>query len=135
MNSFMQQLFMIPYFRHAITATEDPCFSPPPEDPCFSPPPEDVEDNLLFQIQKMFLNLQHSEKKFYNPKDFCHAIKDYEGNATNVAEQMDIDEFSGILFDRLENQLKQTKQETLIKDMFGGVFSNEIVCKGCPHFS
>jgi ubiquitin carboxyl-terminal hydrolase 9/24 len=129
MNSFIQQLFMIPYFRHAITATEDPCFSPAPED---------IEDNLLFQIQKMFLNLQHSEKKFYNPKDLCHAIKDYEGNPTNVAEQMDIDEFSGILFDRLENQLKQTKQtkqETLIKDMFGGVFSNEIVCKGCPHFS
>ena len=48
---------------------------------------------------------------------------------------MDIDEFSSILFDRLENQMKHTSHPTLIKDMFGGVFSNEIVCKGCPHFS
>jgi hypothetical protein len=86
----MQQLFMMPYLRHAITASKDPLFSP-----------QDTEENLLFQIQKMFLNLQHSEKKFYNPKEFCNAFKDYEGNPTNVSEQMDIDEFSGILFDRL----------------------------------
>jgi hypothetical protein len=37
---------------------------------------------------------------------------------------MDIDEFSNILFDRVENQLKFTKQPTLIKEMFGGVYSN-----------
>ena len=48
---------------------------------------------------------------------------------------MDIDEYSNILFDRLENQLKDSQYKTLIKDMFGGVFSNEIVCKGCPHYS
>lgn len=37
---------------------------------------------------------------------------------------MDIDEFSGILFDRLENSLKGTKYSNLIKDTFGGVYSN-----------
>lgn len=49
----------------------------------------------------MFLNLMYSERKAYNPKPFCFAFKDYEGNPTNISEQMDIDEFSGILFDRL----------------------------------
>lgn len=39
----------------------------------------------------MFLNLEKSDKKFYIPKDFCHSFKDYEGNPTNVIEQMDID--------------------------------------------
>jgi hypothetical protein len=48
---------------------------------------------------------------------------------------MDIDEFSGILFDRLENQMRGTAYNNVIKDFFGGVFSNEIICKGCPHFS
>lgn len=48
---------------------------------------------------------------------------------------MDIDEFSGILFDKLETQIKGTKHQNIIKDLFGGVFSNEIICKGCPHFS
>ena len=59
------------------------------------------EENLLYQVQKMFLTLWHSDKKFYNPKDFCNAFKDYEGNPTNVTQQMDIDEFSNVLFDRL----------------------------------
>ena len=83
----------------------------------------------------MFYNLCFSEHKFYIPVDFCYAFKDYEGNPTKMNEQMDIDEFSGILFDRLENQMNGTRYSNLIKDFFGGVFSNEIVCKGCPHFS
>ena len=83
----------------------------------------------------MFFNLIHSDRKFYVPADFCHAFKNYEGQPTNVHEQMDIDEFSGILFDRLEYQMKGTLFENSIKDFFGGVFSNEIICKGCPHFS
>jgi hypothetical protein len=81
------------------------------------------------------MNLEYSEKRYYNPKPFCNSFKDYEGNPTNVSEQMDIDEYSNILFDRLETQLKGTQYSTLIKDMFGGVFANEIVCKGCPHYS
>lgn len=89
----------------------------------------------MYQVQKIFLTLWNSDKKYYIPKEFCNAFKDYEGNPTNVAEQMDIDEFSQVLFDRLELQMKDTTQPTLIKDMFGGVFSNEIVCKDCPHYS
>ena len=83
----------------------------------------------------MFMNLEYSDKKYYNPKAYCHSFKDYDGNPTNVVEQMDIDEYSNILFDRLENQLKDSQYKTLVKDMFGGIFSNEIVCKGCPHYS
>jgi hypothetical protein len=37
---------------------------------------------------------------------------------------MDIDEFSNVLFDRLETQIKGTAYENIIKDFFGGVFSN-----------
>lgn len=81
---------MMPYFRNRALAARDPTFHS-----------SQTSEDVLFQLQKMFLNLQLSEKKFYNPKDFCHAFKDYEGNPTNVSEQMDIDEFSGILFDRL----------------------------------
>ena len=37
---------------------------------------------------------------------------------------MDIDEFSNVLFDRVETQLKGTNFPTLIQDTFGGVLSN-----------
>lgn len=113
MNSFMQQLYMMPYFRRAITSCEDAGFKP-----------ELLEENLLYQIQKMFLNLENSDKKYYIPREFCYAFKDYDGNPTNVGEQMDIDEFSNILFDRVENLISKTNRSTLINDMFRGVYSN-----------
>ena len=46
MSSFMQQLFRIPRFRNAIATCEETAFVP-----------ELKEENLLYQVQKMFLNL------------------------------------------------------------------------------
>jgi ubiquitin carboxyl-terminal hydrolase 9/24 len=83
----------------------------------------------------MFLALKESEKQYYNPKGFCHSFKDWEGNPTNVLEQMDVDEFFNMLMDRIENTVKGTEQENFIKQHFGGVLSNEFICKGCPHYS
>ncbi len=45
---------------------------------------------------------------------------------------MDVDEFSNLLMDRLEIA---TKESNLVKRNFGGVISNEIICKTCPHSS
>ncbi len=81
---------MIEEFRRALLLSEDLSYDP-----------KTVDDNVLYQVKKMFMNLMFSDRKAYNPKSFCMAFKDYEGNPTNVNEQMDIDEFSGILLDRL----------------------------------
>jgi ubiquitin carboxyl-terminal hydrolase 9/24 len=51
----------------------------------------------------LFLALTESEKESFNPKGFCHSFKDWDGNPTNVYEQMDVDEFFNMLMDRLEN--------------------------------
>jgi len=63
-----------------------------------------LDEKYLFSLffQCMFTSLCYSEKEAYNPKKFCHAFKDYEGNPTNVFEQMDIDEFFNALMDKLE---------------------------------
>lgn len=79
--------------------------------------------------------LTESEKQYYNPKNFCQAFKDWEGNPTNVYEQRDVDEFFNMFLDRLENSIKGSKKENIIKKHFGGVSSNELICKGCPHYS
>jgi ubiquitin carboxyl-terminal hydrolase 9/24 len=81
----------------------------------------------------MFTALQHSEEECLDPKSFCNAFKDLSGNPINIFEQMDVDEFTNILFDRLENQLKGCRN--FINDHFGGVMANEIICKDCPHSS
>ena len=39
----------------------------------------------------MFFNLNFSEQKYYTPTEFCYAFKDYDGNPTNINEQMDIE--------------------------------------------
>ena len=65
----------------------------------------------------------------------CNIISDFEGKPLSINEQKDIDEFLNLFFDRLENNLKDTKEPTLIPDNFGGCFANEIICIDCPHAS
>jgi ubiquitin carboxyl-terminal hydrolase 9/24 len=37
--------------------------------------------------------------------------------------------------DKLDNALKQTKQQHIISSVFQGELSNQLICEGCPHFS
>ncbi|GAM28546.1 hypothetical protein SAMD00019534_117220 [Acytostelium subglobosum LB1] len=120
-NSLMQQLFMIPGFRYSILQAEDSATNANP-------------DSLLYQLKIIFANLQESEKKSHDPKDFCLAYK-YEGQPINTYVQMDVDEFFNMLFDRLENQLKGTKEEKLLNQFFGGASVNQFISQECAHVS
>lgn len=121
MNSLMQQFFMLPAFRDSILETEN-----------VNVKIEDHE-NLLMQFQLILGSLKRSQKQYYDPRSFCLAFKDYEGKPINVIEQMDVDEFFNNLLDKLEPYLKGTKNEGIIKRNFGGMLSNQLICKGCPH--
>lgn len=74
MNSLLQQFFMVPEFRRGLLSVED-------KDP-------DKDESLLWQLQKMFANLQESERAYYNPKQFVHAFKDWDGEPTNPLIQV-----------------------------------------------
>ena len=67
------------------------------------------KDNVLYQLQTMLANLQESEKKYFDTWDFCKSYK-YDGQPVNPSVQMDADEFFNMLFDKLENLVKGTKQ-------------------------
>jgi ubiquitin carboxyl-terminal hydrolase 9/24 len=97
MISLFQQLFMIPGFRKDILAVEDPNHDN-----------NEPDENMLYQFQGVFMGLLKSEKQYVNPKGFCHAFKDWEGQATNVLEQMDVEEFLNMFMDRLETAIKTT---------------------------
>ena len=60
-------------------------------------------------MQVLFANLQESLKKYYDTMPFCATIKDSEGRPINVGQQMDCNEFSNTLFDKLESSLKGKK--------------------------
>lgn len=88
---------MIQGFRNDLLSVKDPNFDK-----------VEKEENMLYQLQYLFAGLLKSEKQYVNPKGFCHAFKDYDGNPVNVVEQMDVDEFLNMLMDRLETAIKNT---------------------------
>ena len=120
MNSSLQQLFMIPQFRRNIIEAEHKN--------------RGREENSLFQLQLLFSSLLGSQRAVYNPKAFTQTFK-MDGRVLNVSEQKDVDEFLTTLLDHVEQELKETSQARLVKDMFKLTLANEIICKDCPHRS
>ena len=82
----------------------------------------------------MFYGLIHIEKEFFSPKRFCLAFKDVDGGPTSFREQKDAFEFFTLFLDRLEERTTKSKGTNFIKELFGGCFSNELICKDCPHY-
>lgn len=128
MNSTIQQLFMIPEFRWKILDVDirgDDSGSLVAD-----LPGDELQDNVLYQLQLLFAYLQESDKVFVEPDDLCASIKDYEGQPTDVSVQQDASEFVSNFFQQLEGNLMSTRQESLLKEVFGGVFCNELLAPG-----
>ncbi|CAG9329496.1 unnamed protein product [Blepharisma stoltei] len=117
MNSLIQSLYTIPSLRDGILYI----------------PTVASEDNVLFQLKRIFSGLKNSDKPFISTRKFCRAYKDCDGNPVNLYEQKDADEFFGNLMERLENALKGSNYENLVQSHFGGYQVLEIESKDCPH--
>lgn len=122
MNALFQQFYMLKEFREGILNGE-------------ISEKTNSSENIHYQFKLIMASLKYSQRKYYDPRAFCLAFKDPSGNPINVFEQMDAEEFLLNFLDKLESKLKGTSQENLIKNVFGGTFSNELICKGCPHYS
>ena len=96
---------------------------------------EPKAENTLYQIKRIFSGLMQLEKQYYNPKKFCQSFKDIDGSPIDPRVQKDVDEFFHMFIDRIESLIKGTKEEAVMKNLFYGVFANELICKGCPHTS
>lgn len=94
-----------------------------------------VVDNSLFQWMRMFAFLSISDRKEYNPRDFCFAHKQPGGVPTNVRVQMDAQEFINVGFDRLEEALKNTPQKYLVQNTFQGQTASLTICRSCGNIN
>ena len=92
--------------------------------------PKQVDDNALHQLQRIFAYLELSARQDYKPDKFCFAFKDFEGLPTNILIQQDAQEFLNLIFDRLENLLRNTPEKYLVKNVFGGKTCSQLICKG-----
>lgn len=155
MNSLMQQLYAVPSFRYGMLQlrplppkepADDKAAAPaaPAPAPAQQPPPitpqqlEAVltgQDSIVFQLQNIFANLQESSLRYYDTRPFCNAYREPSGAPMNVEVQMDADEFFSMLVDRLERQLRGTSGEALLKELFGGTISHQIISRECAHGS
>ena len=119
MNSVLQQFFMIPFFRYAILSLNIP--------ENLSEEKED-NDNLLFQLIRMFYYLNYSQKNEYNPKNFVYSFKDYDGNPTQINIQMDAQEFLARFIEKIEDSIKNTNQKYLFNNIFRGSTLQQVKC-------
>lgn len=56
-----------------------------------------------------------------------------QGEPVNLREQQDAVEFFMSLVESLDEALKSLGQEQLMAKTMGGTYSDQKICKGCPH--
>ncbi|XP_024517294.1 probable ubiquitin carboxyl-terminal hydrolase FAF-X [Selaginella moellendorffii] len=122
MNSVFQQLYMQPDVRRTVLECKE----------C-----DDMEkaDSVFFQLQTMFGALLGSSLDHYTPQGFWDAYRDYDGMPINLREHQDAFEFFNRLYDAVDDTLKATHQETTLTKIFGGIFVQQVISRGCNHCS
>lgn len=114
----MQQLFMIPCFRALILKADN-----------------SNGNEVLYQSKLLLSALLKLDKQSFSPTNFFNSLTDISGNKFNPMEQHDADEYLTRYLDLLEEGLKGTKESKIIKTLFEGKFSNQLIWVDCPHRS
>uniref|UniRef100_A0A183CS83 USP domain-containing protein n=1 Tax=Globodera pallida TaxID=36090 RepID=A0A183CS83_GLOPA len=117
LNSLVQTLYMTPEFRNAIyrwklneTATNE------------------ANNNITFQLQKLFLLLQTSDKSSLETKELTASFG-WESN--EAYEQHDVQELCRIMFDALERCWHKTENQSVIQDLYKGTIEDCVKCLRC----
>ena len=155
MNSVLQQLFMIEPIRYGVLSAEGAC-ADPEED--FSGEDRESADNvtdfnneivnsadadnessrkdynvtILKQVQAIFGHLSKTKLQFYVPKGLWKHFR-MQGEPVNLREQQDAVEFYIFLIDFVDEALKNLGYEKRMTKILGGVYSDQKICKTCPH--
>lgn len=114
LNSLLQALYMTPEFRNALYNWE------------FDGTGENK--SIPFQLQKLFVNLQTSNKLAVETTDLTRS---FGWDSTEAWQQHDIQELCRVMFDALEQKFKNTKQADLINNLYEGKMIDYVKCLEC----
>jgi len=161
-NSFLQLLFNVPSFRHALLRVREPGWdaSDAPSDAAADSDDDEEKSELtlLSHVQSIFYYLSNSRRRSFDPLLFVKSFKGWDGQPLDPKVQQDVSEFCGMLFDRLEGNLERVAREAgieaaqavalpsasgsnaqssrsstnLVKHFFGGSLQNEMICSEYP---
>jgi ubiquitin carboxyl-terminal hydrolase 34 len=120
MNSLMTQLFMNTGFRAFVLGLQ---------------PEQKEKYNMVASMQELFGRMQAGYLKFTDTSNFARAVQPYDSEHIDVTIQMDVDEFYNLLFDRLENELPDTKAKDQLRSFWGGQLVTQIKSSDCDHVS
>ncbi|KAH6890396.1 hypothetical protein B0T10DRAFT_317763 [Thelonectria olida] len=90
---------------------------------------------LLFYTQKLFGYMQESYRRFIDPSNVVNSIKTYDDTLIDIHNQMDVDEFYNLLFDRWEGQLVNSVERKKLRSFYGGQLVQQVKSKECEHIS
>ncbi|CAK7218572.1 hypothetical protein SBRCBS47491_003550 [Sporothrix bragantina] len=120
-NSLFTQLFMNVPFRQFMMNVEIR--------------DETNTQSLLFQTRLLFGFLQDSIRRFVDTQSCVNSIKTYDDTLIDIHNQMDVDEFYNLLFDRWEGQLLSENDKKAFRSFFGGHIVQQVRSKECEHVS
>ena len=116
MNSLLQVFYHLIPFRESILNC-----------PC-----KEEKKNCLYETRKLFNSLKFlRDNYYYTPESF---VDNFDNEKINRHQQMDVDEFFTNILDKLENRLKNTENENVIKYFFQGTLNDKLSFQeGCTH--
>lgn len=116
LNSLLQALFMTPEFRNALYRWE------------FDGSEKDEVTSIPYQLQKLFLNLQTSDK---TSVETTALTRSFGWDSSEAWQQHDIQELCREMFDALEKKFKDTDQADLINRLYEGTMTDYVKCLEC----
>ena len=120
LNSLFTQLFMNVGFRRFMLNVPVPNFE---------------AHHLLGETQSLFAALQDSRRRFVDPQLCVSQIVTYDETALDIHNQMDVDEFYNLLFDRWEAQMPLESAKKTLRSFYGGHLVQQVKSKECEHIS
>ncbi|XP_037075311.1 probable ubiquitin carboxyl-terminal hydrolase FAF-X, partial [Pollicipes pollicipes] len=150
MNSVLQQLYIIDRVRNGVLAAEGACVDPDEDfsgeeradneiqlsdtesDERRSETQREYNIGILKWLQAIFGHLAGSKLQYYIPRGLWKHFK-LQGEPVNLREQHDAIEFFISLVDSVDEALKALGQSLVMSRVLGGVFSDQKICKQCPH--
>ncbi|KAJ2985180.1 hypothetical protein NUW58_g5673 [Xylaria curta] len=93
------------------------------------------DQQLLSETQALFANLQDSRRRFIDPQTCVDQITTYEELPIDIHNQMDVDEFFNLLFDRWEAQFTIDSEKRALRSVYGGQLVQQVKSKECEHIS